>query len=36
MKSSCFELFLDGKYGLYVTQKVDERLYFLITQKFLF
>ena len=43
-KSSCFKLFVDGKYGLLSIQNVDVRRYFLyhripcflITEKFLF
>ena len=35
MKSSYFELFRDGKYGIFLSQKVDERWYLLITEKFL-
>ena len=36
LKRSCFELFRDGKYGLILSQKVDERWYLIITEKFLF
>ena len=28
MESSCFELFVAGKYGLYLSQKVDEKIIF--------
>ena len=36
LKSSCFELSRDGKYGLFWAKKLMERLYLLITGKFLF
>ena len=36
LKSSCFELFWDEKYGLFFSQKVDEKWYLLITGKSLF
>ena len=36
LKSSCFELFQDGEYGYFFSQKADERWYLLITEKFLF
>ena len=36
LKSSCFELFNDGKYGLFWDKKLMERWYLLITEKFLF
>ena len=36
LKSSCFELFDEGKYGLFLSQKVMEKYYLLITEKFLF
>ena len=36
LKSSCFELFRDKKYSLFLSQKVDERWHLLITEKFLF
>ena len=35
LKSSCFELFKDEKYGLFLSQKLMERWYLLITEKFL-
>ena len=28
LKSSCFELFGDGKYGLFLSQEVDEKMIF--------
>ena len=34
LKSSCFELFGYGKYGLFLSEKVDEKIIF--TEKFLF
>ena len=36
LEGSCFELFGDGKYGLFLAKKLMERLYLLITEKFLF
>ena len=36
LKSSSFELFQDGKYGLFLSQKVDERWCLLINEKFVF
>ena len=36
LKSSCFELFCDGKYGPFWGKKLMERWYLLITEKFLF
>ena len=33
---SCFELFGDGKYGLFLVKKLIERWYLLVTEKFLF
>ena len=37
LKNSCLELFGNGKYSLFLRQKVEmERLYLLITEKFLF
>ena len=36
LKSSCFELFRDGKYGLSLSQKLDKRWCILITEKFVF
>ena len=36
LESSCFELFGDGKYGLFWGKKVMERWYLLFTEKFLF
>ena len=36
LKSSCFELFEDGKYGLFLSQKFDVKWYLLITEMFLF
>ena len=36
LKSSCFDLFGDGKYGLFWVKKLMERLYLLVTEKFLF
>ena len=36
LKSSCFELFGNGKYGLFWDKKLMQRLYFLVTEKFLF
>ena len=36
MKSSCFELFRDGKYGLFWAKKLMERWHLLATERFLF
>ena len=36
LKSSCFEFFGDGKYGLFWAKKLMKRWYLLITEKFLF
>ena len=36
LKSSCFKLFGDGKYGLLCDKTLMERWYFLITENFLF
>ena len=36
LKSSCFELFHDGKCGLIWDKKLVERWYLLITEKFMF
>ena len=36
MKGSCFELFRDGKCGLFWDKKLMERWYLLITEKFMF
>ena len=35
-ESFCFELFGDGKYGLFCVKKLMERWYLLVAQKFLF
>ena len=36
LKSSCFEFFWDGKYGLVLAKKLMERWYLLIAEKLLF
>ena len=36
LKSSCFELFVDRKCSLFLTKKLMENWYLLITKKFLF
>ena len=36
LKSSCFELFTNGKYGLFWDKKLLKRSYLLITEMFLF
>ena len=36
LKRSCFELFGDGKYGLFWVKKLVERWYLLVTEKCLF
>ena len=36
LKSSCFELFRNGKYGLFWDKKLVKRSYLLITEMFLF
>ena len=36
LKSSCFEIFRDGKYGLFWAKKLMEKWYLLINEKFLF
>ena len=36
LKSSCFEFFGNGKYSIFLSKKLMERWYLLITEKFLF